>query len=323
MGSWGYSITENDTALDVYDEYLDHHNAKLAAKKIEAAIRKSFSEALEDDDDAVNVELGLAKAQWDCGHVTPATIKRIEKLIGSDAGMALWEEAGAEAAEKRRKVLSTFLAKLKTTNPRPKKPRKASAREPVFKPGDCLAFYDENAGKYAAALVLLSPIESPKPGQDTYGVNCLGILDYFEAKVPDRKVFEERQWLYIQSPFVRCKDDWVIAVDHPNALLWKIVNDKKRAVKFEKRLPQVTVVDRIKLTPDDAREQSFTMQWEIGEEFHRAFDAYAAAKKTGKIRRHGSIEKLLENYPDLRDTLRRCGSRQIKSKFDLSPLKSL
>jgi hypothetical protein len=320
MGTWGYSITEDDTALDTYDEYLDYFNANKSPKQIEAELRKSFADALADEDDAVSVELGMAKAQWDCGHVTPAVVKRIKKLIDSDAGMALWEEAGPKAAAKRLKVLDAFLEKLQSPNPKPKKPRKPTSRQPIFQPGDCLALKNHETGKYAAAIVLLNPIEEPRPGQDTEGVNSLGFLDYYSAKLPSMKVFESREWLYVKLPYPDAPDEWVIAVAHPAALLWNVMHSKKVVEKFGHSKPDVTVVGQVKLQRDEGLDETFTVHWEITDNFERVFKAYAAVKKNPKAKLRRSVAEMFKHHKKLKKDLEKAGFHFPEMKFDLSPL---
>jgi hypothetical protein len=318
MGTWGYSITENDTALDVYGDYIDRLNAGLSQTEIERVLREEFGEALADEDDAVNVELAIAKAQWDCGHVTPATIDRIEALINSDAGMALWEESGTKAAAKRRKVLGVFLAKLRTTNPRPKKPRKPVLRKPIFSPGDCLALKHPTSGKYAAAIVLLSPIEHPRPGQDTYGVNCVGFLDYYAGEVPTAQVFERREWLYVEVPYRKFQNHWIIAVDHANAQLWAI--GKRKSVIEKLGHTEVSVVGKTNLRDNEGLEETFSASWSLTTGFERIYDRYAAAKLTPDLHRWRSTADFLAHHPDFQEELLKIGMRHEQSVFDLTPL---
>ena len=320
MGTWGYSITEDDTALDTYDEYLDLFNASKTPKQIEAELRQSFADVLSDEDDAVSVELGMAKAQWDCGHVTPAVVKRIKKLIDSDAGMALWEEAGPKAAAKRRKVLDAFLEKLQTPNPKPKKPRKPKYQQPIFQPGDCLALKNHETGKYAAAIVLLNPIEEPRPGQDTYGTNSLGFLDYYSAKLPSMKVFESREWLYVKVPYPDAPASGLLRLTIPPLCCGTRMHSKKVVETFGHPKPDVTVVGQIKLRPEDGLEETFSVSWKVTDNFERVFEAYAEGKKNPEMKCRRTRAEMFKHHKKLKKELNDLGCHFPEMKFDLSPL---
>ena len=314
MSTWGFGITEDDVALDAYDDYIDGLNAALSSSEIEAKVRADNAETLNDTDDAVRVELGLAKAQWECGHVTAATIERIERLIASDAG--------AKAASARRKALASFLDKLKSPNPRPKKRRTPKFRIPVFVPGDCLSIRDGTGTHYAAAIVLFNPIETPRAGQDTYGTNALGFLDYFEPTPPEPAVFEDRKWLYVRGSWRGCENDWVIAVHHTNRVMWEIENDPKWQKKFNKPPLDVKGIARTRLRADEALGNTFTVCWSLGEDFRNGcYSLWDKARDNPGTRRHRTHEDMLKHHPDL-DALLRSISRETTMRFDLSPLKA-
>ncbi len=89
---------------------------------------------------------------------------------------------------------ATFLKSVQKPNPKPREPRPAIKRKPVFEPGDCLAIRLSD-GDYGAALVLDSPRESKKPEEETYGLNLVGLLNYKSSSKPRLEVFKRRQWL--------------------------------------------------------------------------------------------------------------------------------
>jgi hypothetical protein len=320
MGAWGYGITEDDAAMDAYEDYIDGLNAGLSKEAIEANIRAEHAEPLADEDDAVSVELGLAKAQWDCGHVTPATFKRIERIIETNAGMALWDDAGPKAAAARRKALNTFLAKLTTTNPRPKKKRKPRYLKPAFSPGDCLAILDRSTGNFAAAIVLFNPIEKPRPGQDIYGINSLGFLDYEQPTPPPGEFFEIRSWMYRKATWSHTKHDFVIAVAHPNRLMWNMHTDPKWLKKFNRPTLDVRVVGHTSLRHDEALPQTFFCDWRLDDhEFStRVLAPWRIAKSHPATRLYRTQAEIFERYPDLKGAYT---SVSEPLEFDMSPLK--
>jgi hypothetical protein len=197
MGAWGFSILENDTALDIHSEYMDEFRTGASAAAIFRKLKKKNADILNDEDDAINFWVGLARAQWDCGHLDAPTIRRVEKLVHSSAGMALWEDSGPQSAAKRQAALQTFLKKLRSPNPKPRRVRKPIIRKSPFAPGNCLAIQQDD-GKYAAAIVVETNDKPDKPGQDSYGSTHLVFLDYLKKKKPTMELFRSRKWLRTQ-----------------------------------------------------------------------------------------------------------------------------
>jgi hypothetical protein len=179
---------------------------------------------------------------------------------------------------------------------------------------------NHETGKYAAAIVLLNPIEEPRPGQDTEGLNSLGFLDYYSAKLPSMKVFEKREWMYVKARYCDSSDEWVIAVAHQAAMLWNVMHRKKVIETLGRPKPDVTVVGRVKLQPDDGLEETFTVHWHITDNFERVFKAYVAAKKNPKAKYRRSVAEMFKHHKKLKKDLEKGGFHFPEMKFDLSPL---
>lgn len=198
MGAWGFNILENDTSADGHGEYVDCVNAGLSAPQILEKLGEVFSEVLSDPEDSAYLWLGIAKAQWEYGHLDDAMVRRVEEIATSPTHLAEWDDSGPKGRKKRERVLAAFVAKLRTPNPRPKKPRKARLRTPIYEPGTCLAVSRPD-GRYLAALVTFHRIENPRPGQDTYGLNTVVLLDYLESVPPSLDVFVKRRFAYLEQ----------------------------------------------------------------------------------------------------------------------------
>lgn len=194
MGTWGTSILASDTARDVYDDYMKAFNRGQNHEGILGKIMKERQEEISDEDDGPVVWLAVAKAQWDCGALAPSVLREVERIVKEGPGLVRWEESGKRLLEQRKRKLAAFLQGIRTPNPKPRKPRRAVKRKPVFEPGDCLSIRLDD-GTYGAAIVLAAPPESDDPFRDTYGMNVVCCLTYRSQQKPDMTVFDRRQWL--------------------------------------------------------------------------------------------------------------------------------
>jgi hypothetical protein len=238
MGTWGFNVLQDDVAADVYDGYMRRFNLKMSHRQIVEELGREYADQLADEDDGPIVWLAIAKAQWDCGALWPGILDRVREIIEQGQGLNRWAEAGDRELARRCKALSAFLARLQTGNPRPRKPRKPVQRKPVFQPGDCLAIRLSD-GNYAAALVLENPPERAGPGDETYGINLIGLLEYKSAKKPGPAVFESRNWLKL-THHSWCGELWIVNV---------------MALRFRGARDCFEVVAHIPLRPDDPKQE--------------------------------------------------------------------
>jgi hypothetical protein len=195
MGAWGTGILSDDTIRDVIGDYLDLFDRGNSAEAIRQRILERYAGSLRDADEGPLIWLGIAKAQWDCGHLEPLVLSKSREIVGEGLGLARWAEQGERRLERRKTALKQFLSKLEAPNPRPRKPRKAIKRKPRFQPGDCLAVKLRD-GDWGAILVLQGEPESDDPYDETYGNNLLINLRYKNSEMPGLEVFEKREWLY-------------------------------------------------------------------------------------------------------------------------------
>ncbi len=238
MGTWGLNVLDDDVASDVHGDYIKRFNLQMPHDQIVSELAGEYADELTDEDDRPVVWLAIARAQWDCGALDQRILDRVREIVAEGQGLERWAEAGAGELARRREALSTFLAKLQTRNPRPRKPRKAIQRKPVFQPGDCLAIQLSD-GDYAAALVLENPPEDREPGDDTYGINLIGLLDYKGKTKPGLDVFEQRQWLRLTH------HSWGGQVQIVNVM----------ALRFRAVKDRFEVVTKIALRADDPRQE--------------------------------------------------------------------
>lgn len=243
MGTWGFTLLEDDLAADVHSDYIKRFNLKMPNDQIVDELRREYTEELDDSDDGPLVWLAIARAQWECGGLDQRVLDRVREIVSEGKGLDRWAEAGDRELARRRKALNTFLAKLQTSNPQPRRPRRPTQRKPVFQPGDCLAIRLSD-GDYGAGLVLEHPPDdnAGDPAEETYGVNLIGILSYKSSEKPPLHVFERRDW---HRSTHHSKSRGEVPAEVVNVL----------ALGFRRAKGRIELVGRIALRDDDPKEQ--------------------------------------------------------------------
>jgi hypothetical protein len=194
MGAWGTGVLSDDTVRDVYGIYLDLFNRGNSPDAIRQQLLADHEESLRDADEGPLIWIGIAKAQWDCAQLEPAILAKVREIVNGGLGLDRWAEQGERLLQARKAALRQFLIQLETDNPRPRKPRKAIKRKPLFQPGDCVAVRQPD-GDWGAVLVLHREPESQDPFTETYGINLAAMLRYKNREMPTLEVFEKRDWL--------------------------------------------------------------------------------------------------------------------------------
>lgn len=190
MGTWGTSISSNDTYADVYYDFFELYNQGLTINEITRRLLSQYHETIADPLDANNFWFALAKASWECRSLEINLLNRVTSIVQSGVDLDNWKLAGASEADlkKRKIVLDEFLEKLSV--PRSKqKPRKEKViRKPVFKKGECLVFKFSN-GNYGGAIVLEAP-------QNTeFGASLIAATRINQAHKPVASDFERAEIL--------------------------------------------------------------------------------------------------------------------------------
>jgi hypothetical protein len=196
MGAWGTGVLSDDTVRDVIADYFDLFNRGGSPETIRKKLLATYAESVRDSDEGPLIWLGIAKAQWDCSHLEPLVLSKIREIVRDGLGLERWAEEGDRLLQRRKAALNQFLARLETSNPRPRKSRTATKRKPIFQPGDCLAVLLQD-GDWGAILVLQGEPESVDPYKETYGSNLVVTLRYKNSEMPNLGVFERREWLYL------------------------------------------------------------------------------------------------------------------------------
>src|SRR5437870_1326862 len=167
MGTWGTGILSDDTARDLYDEFVELYDAGIELSEIRRRIEEEYRASLEAMDEGPLVWLALAKGQWECDALDADVLARIERIVTTGEGLERWREAGSNLLAKRRRVLTRFLEQLRQPKGRPRKRRPLKKHQAVYEVGTCLAVHGlvflEGAALAGPSLGLtqLPPQETP------------------------------------------------------------------------------------------------------------------------------------------------------------------
>ena len=141
MGSWGTSISGNDTAMDLRSEYqaaFYYFDVETALQKIDAYVRQ---EGFDESDAGAwcDYYYSLAEFMWKKGILTEEVKQRALELLDSEFGLEIWAETGKAALKERKKVLEKFREKLCSQQPAKKKMNIKLYMKPIFEVGDVVA----------------------------------------------------------------------------------------------------------------------------------------------------------------------------------------
>ncbi len=245
MGSWGHGIRQDDLVCDVIAAFDDAIKEGSKVSDATASVLQRFDTSLIDSDDAPLIWLAIADAQWTYGQLDPQILAKVSYDISNDIGLSRWREMPERQFAKRRVVLSRFLEKIQTANPKPKRTPKRIVRNPKFEAGDCLAVRLSN-GQYGAALVLASDSTNLE-----YGQNLICVLDFMSTQKPLLHNFSNRQWLMLTH------HKWDGKLD----LAWYL------PAGFRAEKSRFELVAKIEVLPSDPKESKLFSSWSnLGEQ---------------------------------------------------------
>lgn len=148
MGAWSTSVTGNDTAADLKDEYtcaFYRYPQEEALQKIEAYVRGMFDES--DPEEWCTYVYSLADFMWKKGILTDAVRARALQMIDSGFGLELWAESGEKVLRDRKKALEKFRTQIMSPMGAVKKIKPNVHTEDIFTAGDLIAIKLMTAGK--------------------------------------------------------------------------------------------------------------------------------------------------------------------------------
>ena len=119
MATWNTGITGNDTAEDLYMEYMaafHQFHVEEALKRIDHYVRtEMFDES--DEEEWCNYIYSLADFMWKKGILTDSVKEKAIAMIDSGFGLGLWAEQGQKTLDSRKKKLAAFKEKLLSAQP--------------------------------------------------------------------------------------------------------------------------------------------------------------------------------------------------------------
>ena len=139
MGTWGVNLYQDDTALDVKEEYkYKLHMGKTNEEATEEIIEEN-QDLIEDIEEQSLFWFVLADTQWNLGRLEEYVKNEALKYIELGTDLERWKD-DTKLYEKRRKVLEKLREKLLTPQPEEKKISKYRIYKCEWKIGDVFAY---------------------------------------------------------------------------------------------------------------------------------------------------------------------------------------
>ncbi|HEU4590918.1 MAG TPA: hypothetical protein VFS13_08425 [Steroidobacteraceae bacterium] len=244
MGTWGTSISSDDTVADVVATVVDRMKAGASLDDASEFALSRFKRSLKDPDHGPLIWLALGRVQWKYGRVNPKVLDHIHQDISRGRGLGRWRD-DAVALVRRRRALQAFFEKISRVNLKPAPLPRFIVRLAPFAAGDCLAVMTRDE-KYTAAIVLEADNSRPEGG-----CNLIGSLDYLSGSPPTQHVFDRRNWLY------KHHGNWNGAPD----LSWYL------PVGFRKERRRIAIVGKTAIRREDPRRADVHAGWgQLGEQ---------------------------------------------------------
>lgn len=217
MGMWGFELYQNDTSLDVKEEFEELFNAGKTVQDITDKLAEDYKSIMGDIDEEPLFWLALADTQWNLGVLLPAVKEKALYWIDKIRGMFDCQtDMSAKATGKRN--LDDLQAKLLSPQPPQKKPVKKRIYKCQWKVGDVFAFQLESdlakeRGLYGRYFLIQKVDEGTwYPG---HIVPIVYVKITSDTNLPSN-VDEYNRLEYVQTWFARYEDRfWPIDMRRP------------------------------------------------------------------------------------------------------------
>ena len=155
MGTWGTGLYQNDTSLDVKDEFIDKLHRGKSPEEITAEMIEDYACIMDNADEAPLFWSALADTQWKRGMLLPEVKEKALFWIEKGGDVALWAEQPS-LASKRKRVMDALKAQLLAPQPPRKTYKPYKLYNCQWELGDVYAYLLESdlaqekglAGKY-------------------------------------------------------------------------------------------------------------------------------------------------------------------------------
>lgn len=191
MGSWGTGILQDDTVLDIIDEFKEYLKETQNITDSTVKLIENNIEIINDEDEGPLFWIALVKCQWDYGQLDQQYLNIVIENFNKEIGLDIWKEESESDYLKRKKVIFDFIQKISQPNLKIKKIPKLIIRKPLFVDGDCLAL-QVNEEYFGAALVIHTDDSSKE-----YGRNLIVVIDYWDIRPPTLEVFNKPKFLHL------------------------------------------------------------------------------------------------------------------------------
>lgn len=140
MGTWGPNLYQNDTSLDVKDEFEKLYNEGKNVQEITDILTEDYKSIIGDIEEEPLFWLALADTQWEFGVLLPVVKEKALYWIDESANMLNFKSINTSAKENRIKNLNGLRVKLLSTQPKVKKITKKRIYKCQWKYGDVFAY---------------------------------------------------------------------------------------------------------------------------------------------------------------------------------------
>lgn len=124
MGTWSTDLFSDDVASDVRDEFVELLSRRISPAEATAALLRSWSSEIDDEDDGPTFWLALAATQWKYGCLADEVRDRAIEVVESGCDISKW---GGASATRRKAVLLALKQQLLSPQPAPRRPRRRKA----------------------------------------------------------------------------------------------------------------------------------------------------------------------------------------------------
>lgn len=140
MGIWGTKLYENDTSLDVKDQFEEKLRNGETAEAITDQLIKDYYEIMDDACEATLFWTALSDTQWNWGVLLPHVKEQALIAIDHGGDLLWWHKHDPTLVLTREKVLDDLRKKLLSPQPPAKKPRKRRLYKCQWNIGDVYAY---------------------------------------------------------------------------------------------------------------------------------------------------------------------------------------
>lgn len=140
MGTWGPNLYQNDTSLDVKDEFEKLYNEGKNVQEITDILTEEYKSLFGDIKEEPLFWLALADTQWEFGVLLPVVKDKALYWIDESVNMLNFQSIDTSAKENRIKNLNGLRVKLLSTQPKVEKITKKRIYKCQWKYGDVFAY---------------------------------------------------------------------------------------------------------------------------------------------------------------------------------------